>query len=54
MTNFRIDPNDPSKDIIMERTKNIEEQNFMKIKRNQRRIHGICSEMDRVGNNAEM
>lgn len=40
LTNFRIDPNDPSKDIIMERTNNIEEQNFRKIKRNQRRIHG--------------
>lgn len=40
LTNFRIDPNDPSKDIIMERTNNIEEQSFRKIKRNQRRIHG--------------
>jgi len=40
LTNFRIDPNDPSKDIIMERTNNIEEQYFRKIKRNQRRIHG--------------
>jgi hypothetical protein len=40
LTNFRIDPNDPSKDIIMERTNNIEEQFFRKIKLNQRRIHG--------------
>jgi len=40
LTNFRIDPNDPAKDIIMERTNNIEEQYFRKIKRNQRRIHG--------------
>lgn len=40
LTNFRIDPNDPSKDIIMERTNNIEEQQFRKFKRNQRRIHG--------------
>jgi len=40
LTNFRIDPNDPLKDIIMERTNNIEEQNFRKFKRNQRRIHG--------------
>ncbi len=40
LTNFRIDPNDPSKDIIMERTNNLEEQNFRRIKRNQRRIHG--------------
>jgi len=40
LKNFRIDPNDPSKDIIMERTNNIEEQNFRRIKRNQRRIHG--------------
>ena len=40
LTNFRVDPNDPSKDIIMERTNNIEEQNFRKFKRNQRRIHG--------------
>jgi len=40
LTNFRIDPKDPSKDIIMERTNNLEEQNFRKIKRNQRRIHG--------------
>src|SRR3990170_383940 len=40
LTNFRIDPNDPLKDIIMERTNNIEEQNFRKLKRNQRRIHG--------------
>ena len=40
LTNFRVDPKDPSKDIIMERTNNIEEQNFRKIKRNQRRIHG--------------
>lgn len=40
LTNFRIDPDDPSKDIIMERTNNIEEQNFRKFKRNQRRIHG--------------
>jgi hypothetical protein len=40
LTNFRVDPNDPSKDIIMERTNNIEEQQFRKFKRNQRRIHG--------------
>jgi hypothetical protein len=40
LTNFRVDPNDPLKDIIMERTNNIEEQNFRKFKRNQRRIHG--------------
>jgi len=40
LTNFRVDPNDPSKDIIMDRTNNIEEQNFRKFKRNQRRIHG--------------
>jgi hypothetical protein len=40
LTNFRVDPNDPSKDIIMERTNNIEEQQFRKVKRNQRRIHG--------------
>ncbi len=40
LTNFRVEPNDPSKDIIMERTNNIEEQNFRKFKRNQRRIHG--------------
>ncbi len=40
LTNFRIDPNDPSMDIIMERTNNIVEQNFRKFKRNQRRIHG--------------
>lgn len=40
LTNFRIDPNDPSKDIIMERTNNIAEQKFRKFKRNQRRIHG--------------
>lgn len=40
LMNFRVDPKDPSKDIIMERTNNIEEQNFRKIKRNQRRIHG--------------
>ena len=40
LTNFRIDPDDPSKDIIIERTNNIEEHNFRKIKRNQRRIHG--------------
>jgi len=40
LTNFRVDPNDPSKDIILERTNNIEEQQFRKFKRNQRRIHG--------------
>ena len=40
LTNFRVDSNDPSKDIIMERTNNIEEQQFRKFKRNQRRIHG--------------
>ncbi len=40
LTNFRINPADPSKDIIMERTNNIEEQKFRKFKRNQRRIHG--------------
>jgi len=40
LTNFRVDPNDPSKDIIMERTNNLEEHTFRKIKRNQRRIHG--------------
>jgi len=40
LTNFRVDPNDPSKDIIMGRTNNIEEQQFRKFKRNQRRIHG--------------
>ena len=40
LKNFRVDPNNPSKDIIMERTNNIEEQQFRKLKRNQRRIHG--------------
>jgi len=40
LTNFRVDPKDPSKDIIMERTNNLEEHTFRKIKRNQRRIHG--------------
>ncbi len=40
LTNFRVEPNDPLKDIIMERTNNIEEQQFRKFKRNQRRIHG--------------
>jgi len=40
LTNFRVNPNNPSKDIIMERTNNIEEQQFRKLKRNQRRIHG--------------
>ncbi len=40
LTNFQVDTNDTSKDIIMERTNNIEEQQFRKFKRNQRRIHG--------------
>ncbi len=37
LTNFRIDPDDPLKDIIMQRTNNIEEVLFRKIKMNQRR-----------------
>lgn len=40
LTNFRINPNDPSKDIIMHRTNNIEEHLFRKLKINQRRTHG--------------
>ena len=40
VTNFEIDPNDPSKDIKMQRTNNISEGFFRKIKANQRRTHG--------------
>jgi len=40
VTNFEIDPNDSSKDIKMQRTNNISEGFFRKIKANQRRTHG--------------
>ena len=40
VTNFEIDPNDPSKDIKMQRTNNIPERFFRKVKANQRRTHG--------------
>ena len=40
VTNFKIDPNDSSKDIKMQRTNNISEGFFRKIKANQRRTHG--------------
>ena len=40
VTNFEIDPNDSSKDIKMQRTNNILEGFFRKIKANQRRTHG--------------
>ena len=40
MTNFEIHPNDSSKDIKMQRTNNISEGFFRKIKANQRRTHG--------------
>ncbi|MEA3293905.1 MAG: hypothetical protein U9P81_02865, partial [Euryarchaeota archaeon] len=40
VTNFEIDPNDPSKDIKVQRTNNISEGFFRKIKANQKRTHG--------------
>ena len=37
--NFEIDPNDPFKDIKMQRINNIPERFFRKVKANQRRTH---------------